>query len=88
MDLSKECRGLLRLDHLTTSPIPQSSPSQSLSGSFVMNHPLWPDHHGKRVWGGAAGVSADAEYAKLFEEAAGAPSLKVGESVGRRGAFV
>ena len=46
-----------------------------------MHHPLWPEHHGKRVWGGARG-SADAEYAKLFNEAAGAPSLKEADKVG------
>lgn len=37
-------------------------------------HPLWPDHHGKRVWGGAP--AADAEYVKLFNQAAGARSQK------------
>ena len=40
-----------------------------------MHHPLWPDHHGKRVWGGSI-PSTDSEYVKLFNQAAGAPSQK------------
>ena len=40
-----------------------------------MYDPLWPQHHGKRVWAAAANGH---EYVKLFNEAAGTPSQAVG----------
>lgn len=48
-----------------------------------MHHPLWPDHHGKRVWGGSI-PSTDSEYVKLFNQAAGAPSQKEALEAPRR----
>lgn len=50
---------------------------------FKMHHPLWPDHHGKRVWGGSI-PSTDSEYVKLFNQAAGAPSQKEALEARRR----
>ena len=50
---------------------------------FKMHHPLWPDHHGKRVWAGSI-PSTDSEYVKLFNQAAGAPSQKEALEARRR----